>query len=119
MSKLHVKDNISLVMFYCLDFMKDNIYYIEDYDIVAICEFDEDVLYLQEVLSRKEVKLDNIINAMMNEKTKKVVMGFTPNNIIGYDELLLKEEDTTLFVRSKKENPLKINKLMFPVLSHT
>jgi len=98
--------------------MKDNIYYLEDYDAIVICDFNEDVLYLQDVFSTKEVKLDNIINAMMNEKTKKVVLEFTPNNISSYEKSLVNEEDTTLFIKMGKYNPFKTRDLMFPVLSH-
>lgn len=36
-SNLHVKNNSFLIMFYCLDFMKENIYYIEDFNTVTIC----------------------------------------------------------------------------------
>lgn len=118
LSKASMKNNTSLIMFYCTYFMKDNIYYLENYDTVVICEFDEDILYLQEVLSRKEVKLDNIINAMMNEKTKKVVLGFTPKDISSYEKTLVNEEDTTLFIKIGKDNPFKTGDLMFPVLSH-
>ncbi|WP_461612152.1 GNAT family N-acetyltransferase [Clostridium sp. Marseille-QA1073] len=117
-SKVSVKNNTSLIMFYCTNFMKNNIYYLEDYDTVVICEFNEDILYLQEVLSRKEVKLDNIINAMMNEKTQKVVLGFTPKDISSYEKTLVNEEDTTLFIKIGKDNPFKTGDLMFPVLSH-
>jgi len=118
LSKVSMKDNTSLIMFYCTYFMKDNIYYLEDYDTVAICEFNEDILYLQEILSRKEVKLDDIINAMMDEKTKKVVLGFTPRDISPYKKTLVNEEDTTLFIKIGKDNPFKAGELMFPVLSH-
>lgn len=118
LSKVSMKNNTSLIMFYCTYFMKDNIYYLEDYDTVIICEFNEDILYLQEVLSRKEVKLDNIINAIMNEKTKKVVLGFTPKDISSYEKTLVDEEDTTLFIKIGKDNPFKTGDLMFPVLSH-
>ncbi len=90
-SKISIKNNTSLIMFYCTYFMKDNIYYLEDYDAIVICDFNEDVLYLQDVFSTKEVKLDNIINAMMNEKTKKVVLEFTPNNISSYEKSLVNE----------------------------
>ena len=117
-SKVSMRNNVSLIMFYCTYFMKDNIYYLEDYDTVVICEFNEDILYLQEVLSRKEVKLDNIINATMNEKTKKVVLGFTPKDISSYEKTLANEEDTTLFIKIGKDNPFKTGDLMFPVLSH-
>lgn len=118
LSKVSMKDNASLIMFYCTYFMKDSIYYLEDYDTVVICEFNEDILYLQEVLSRKEVKLDNIINATMNEKIKKVVLGFTPKDISSYEKTLVNEEDTTLFIKIGKDNPFKTGGLMFPVLSH-
>lgn len=117
-SKVSMKNNTSLIMLDCTCFMKDNIYYLEDYDTVVICEFNEDILYLQEVLSRKEVKLENIINAMMNEKTKKVVLGFTPKDISSYEKTLVNEEDTTLFIKIGKDNPFKTEELMFPVLSH-
>ncbi|KNF07644.1 hypothetical protein CLPU_14c00620 [Gottschalkia purinilytica] len=72
----------------------------------------------RDVFAIKEVKLDKIINAMMNEKTKKVVLGFTPNNISSYEKSLVNEEDTTLFIKIGKDNPFKIRDLMFPVLSH-
>lgn len=118
LSNLHIKNNSSLIMFYCLDFMKENIYYIEDFNTVTICEYDKEVLYVQDIFLTQEIDLDKIINMLMKEETKKVVLGFTPNNTACYEENLVNEEDTTLFIRAKKENPFKIEKLMFPVLSH-
>lgn len=118
LSKVFMKNNVSLIMFYCTYFMKDSIYYIEDYDTIVICDFHEDILYIQDVFATKEIDLDKIINAMMNEKTKKVVLGFAPNNITSYEKSLVNEEDTTLFIKMGKENPFKIRDLMFPVLSH-
>ncbi|MBU5440316.1 hypothetical protein KQI42_20175 [Tissierella sp. MSJ-40] len=118
LSKVSMKNNASLIMFYCTYFMKDSIYYIEDYDAVVICDFNEDVLYLQDIFATQEIKLDKIINAMMSEKTKKVVLGFTPDNISSYEKSLVNEEDTTLFIKVGKDNPFEIKDLMFPVLSH-
>ncbi|MBU5675464.1 GNAT family N-acetyltransferase [Alkaliphilus sp. MSJ-5] len=118
LSKVSMKNNASLIMFYCTYFMKDSIYYIEDYDAVVICEFNEEVLYVQDVFATKEVKLDKIINAVMTDKTKKVVLGFTPNNISSYEKSLVNEEDTTLFIKRGKDNPFKAGDLMFPILSH-
>lgn len=117
-SKVSVKHNQSLIMFYATYFMKDSIYYIEEYDTVVICEFDEEILYLQEVLSTSKVNLDSIINSIVADKTKKVVLGFTPNEVSAYEKSLLKEEDTTLFIRKIKDNPFKSEDIMFPVLSH-
>lgn len=73
---------------------------------------------MQDIFSTQEIDLDKIINMLMKEETKKVVLGFTPNNTAYYEENLVNKEDTTLFIRAKKENPFKIEKLMFPVLSH-
>lgn len=117
-SRIHTQNNSSLVMFYWMDFMKDSIYYIEDYQVVAICEYEQEVLYLQDVFALGEVELKPIINALMKEETKKIVLGFTPLDTTGYEEYLLKEEDTTLFIKEGKENIFKTGKLMFPILSH-
>lgn len=118
LSKVSMKNNASLIMFYCTYFMKDSIYYIEDYEAIIICNFNEDILYIQDIFATKEINLDKIINAMISEKTKKVVLGFTPNNISSYEKSLVNEEDTTLFIKVGKDNPFKIKDLMFPVLSH-
>lgn len=118
LSKVSMRNNPSLIMFYCLYFMKDNIYYIEDYDAVVVCDFSEEVLYVQDVFTTKEVELEKIINGIMNEKTKKVVLGFTPSDISTYEKTLVREEDTTLFIKTGKDNPFKREALMFPVLSH-
>lgn len=117
-SKISMKNNPSLIMFYCISFMRDSIYYIEDYEAVVICDFNEEVLYVQDIFTTKEVNLDKIINAMMNERTKKVVLGFTPKDSFGYEKRLVNEEDTTLFIKMGKDNPFKREELMFPVLSH-
>lgn len=116
--KLNVKNNFSLVMFYCDDFMKDNIYYIEKYHAAAVCEYDGDILYVQDIFTDKEVDLDSIISELRTDKVKKVVLGFTPINITSYEESLVDEEDSTFFIRCKNENIFKDNKLMMPVLSH-
>ncbi|MBO0523528.1 GNAT family N-acetyltransferase [Clostridium botulinum] len=118
LSKLSMKNNASLIMFYSTSFMKDNIYYLEDYNTVVICDFDEDILYVQDVFAKKEVNLDNIIDVMMKYETKKVILGFTPNNSSSYEKILVNEEDTTLFIKMGKYNPFKTGDLMFPVLSH-
>ncbi|MBI6874487.1 hypothetical protein [Clostridium aciditolerans] len=77
-------------------------------DFLILGEQKRDILYVQDVFAIKEVKLDKIINAMMSEKTKKVVLGFTPNNIYHCEKSLI----------NGKDDPFKTRDLMFPVLSH-
>lgn len=118
-SKFAVLNNKNLIMFYCSSFMKDNIYYIKDYDAIVIAEMSREIIYILEVFGTKEIDLESIINKIVTKNTKRVVLGFTPLSTILYDEKILKEEDTTLFIMKGKENPLKLYNMMFPVLSHT
>lgn len=117
-SKVSMLNSTSLVMFYCTSFMKDSIYFIEDYNTIVIANFEDNKLYLQDVFSTREVKLDIIIDEIITDEIKEVILGFTPNENIGFEEKLFKDEDTTLFVKSGKANIFKENKLMFPILSH-
>jgi len=118
MSKLAVLKNVSLTMFYCTSFMRNNVYYLKEMDAVVIAEFQGNTLYLQDIFSPWKVDIDNIIKLLANKEVNKVVLGFTPNNTEGYEVKLLKEEDTTLFVMKDKAALFQNNKLMFPVLSH-
>ena len=118
-SKFAVLNNKNLIMFYCNSFMKDNIYYIKDYDAIVIAEMSKEIIYILEVFGTKEIDLESIVNKIVTKSTKKVVLGFTPLNTILYDEKMLKEDDTTLFIMKGKENPLELYNMMFPVLSHT
>ena len=117
-SNISMEQNASLIMFYCISFMNESVYYIEEYDTIAIADFEDDTLYLNDVFGTQDISLDNIINVIINEKTKRVVLGFTPRNISSFKIDLLNEDDTTLFIKSTKDNPFKDNKLMFSILSH-
>lgn len=118
-SKFAVLNNKNLIMFYCNSIVKDNIYYIKDYDAIVIADISREVIYILDVFATKDIDLESIINKFVRKNTKKVVLGFTPLNTILYDEELLKKDDTTLFVMGEKENPLELYEMMFPVLSHT
>ena len=117
-SKVTMLDCTSLVMFYCTSFMKDSIYYLEDYNTVVIAEFDGNKLYVQDIFSTKDIKLDIIIDEIISDEIKEVILGFTPNENLFYEERLFKDEDTTLFVKGRERNIFRVNKLMFPILSH-
>lgn len=117
-SQLAMKDNTSLVMFYCTSIMKESIYYIEDLETIVIADFAENTLYLNDVFCKYEVPLDAIISALANNEITKVIVGFTPIDTTLYEVFLLKEEDTTLFILDDKFKIFTNRKVMFPVLSH-
>lgn len=117
-SVFSVKDNIGLLMFYCLNFLKESIYYIKRYDTVVIAEYENDIMICYDIFSNNYLNLKDILAAVAKPNTKIVKLGFTPKSECNYIVSLLKEEDTTLFVLDSKENIFNDNKLMFPLLSH-
>ncbi|MGB5693436.1 MAG: GNAT family N-acetyltransferase [Flavobacteriaceae bacterium] len=116
-SKISMRNNTSLVMFYCLSFKKNSIYYLRELNTAIIAEIEGDTLYLNDVFSKERVKLNDVIQLMTDKTTKKVILGFTPLDEADYQKSLLKKEDT-LFVIKDKLDYFKNNQSMFPVLSH-
>lgn len=116
-ASLQMYDNESLIMFYLSSFMCDLVYYIKSLHTIAVAEYEADTLYLYDVFSTIAVPLDEVIKAMGNKETKKVVFGFAPKESTKYDVSQLEEEDTTLFVMGDDIDVFKENQLMFPLLS--
>lgn len=117
-SKVSMRDNSYLVMFYCISFMDHNVYYIRELDAVVIAEFEDDKLIINDIFCEKEITLDNVITAMGNNSVKKVILGFTPRNTAGFNEIILDEEDSTLFILDDKWNIFARERFRFQVLSH-
>jgi hypothetical protein len=118
-SQLSMNDNASLIMFYCTSFMNQNVYYIKTFDAIVIAEFNDSALYINDIFCGREVVLNDIILSMINKEIKKVILGFTPKDTISFDEILLKQEDTTLFILDDKWGIFDNKRIMFPVLSHS
>lgn len=116
-SKLAMINGADLAMFYCISFMKENIFYFEDIDTVVIAEADGEKLFIHEVYCDGEVCLDNIIQRLMEKNINKVMIGFTPKYTSSYESELYHEDDTTLFVLGGS-NIFRENKIKFEPLSH-
>lgn len=117
-SRLAMRNNVGLVMFYCTSYMSEQIYYIKALDTIVIAETDHDILYLHDVFSDHEVSINDIISAMVEPQVNRVVFGFTPQETSSYDVNLLQTDDTTLFVLDGKNEFIEKKHVMFPVLSH-
>lgn len=118
LSSVSMQKNASLIMFYCISFMNNFVYYIEEYQSIVVFEVDEEIIYLYDVFSLQPIDLDLIVEAIVAKETKKVIFGFTPSDRTHYERSLLQQEDTTLFVRMGKDNPFETELLSFPILSH-
>lgn len=117
-SKISMLDNANLVMFYCTSFMSDYVYYIEEYKAIVIAEHEEGVCYLHDVFCKEEIFLDDIIVSIVNENISKVILGFAPVDVVGYNIDLLADDIDVLFVKPDIAELFKINQLRFSVLSH-
>ena len=120
---LSMQGNAGLVMFYCNYFelfsFKGNLFYIQDLNAIAVAEYGEDTLILYDILATEKIELEDVLNALATEQTKRAILKFMPINSENYEVNLFKEEDSTLMVMGDKEELFKNNKLMFPMFSHT
>lgn len=112
-----MKDNKELILFYVTQFMQNDVYYMEEEEAYIIAQISEDTLFLHNIFSNKKVNIDHIIEAF-GEQIKKVIFGFTPQNVEGYQGKILCKEDTTLFVKGKAFDEFGQKKCIFPMLSH-
>lgn len=117
-SALPMVDNAGLLMFYCSQFMKDCVYYVEDYDAVVVAMKDDENLICFDIFCDEKNDINDILAIVAKKNTVNVVFGFSPKDITNCQASLLQEEDNTLFVLSNKENIFIDNQLMFPLLSH-
>lgn len=122
------KDGVTLLMFYCMTAYKENIYYLEDYDVVVMGEYKKDGFVCMDIYGERKIvtslqetsvdPLMEILAGMIESDGDKVMLGFTPKQTEGWTAEVFREADTTLFLWNGKENLLRGKKMMFPMLSH-
>jgi len=117
-SALPMENNTGLLMFYCTQYMKDNVYYIDEYEAVIIAEYEDEKLICYDIYCPKKCSLDDILCTMARENTREAILGFTPKQVNDFKVIKLEEDNTTLFILKEKENLFRNNMLMFPLLSH-
>jgi len=118
-SDLTMENNNGLIMFYCSQYMKDNVYYIPRYDLVVVAEYDADKFICYDVFGNINVPLEEILSVMVKTDTKVSILGFTPKDKDAFTFKEVNVEDLTLFWWSDKENIFSNDaRVMFPLLSH-
>lgn len=117
-SALQTADGEGLLMFYCSQYMKKDVYYCEEYDAVIIAGFDGKVMTCYDVFGGAAYTLEQIISAAARPDTERAVFGFTPAQTRGMELKLLRQEDTTMFTLCAGKSVFGGDKLMFPLLSH-
>lgn len=109
--------NFSQFMFHCMNFVSDDIYYLEKYDAIAIIQYDGKKLICYDIFTESNGQLSEILGVLAKGETEYAYLGFTPKLLENCSIIESQEEDNHLFVLSGKENIFKDNKVMFPLLS--
>ena len=116
-SALTMEHNLSQMMFHCITFLYDNIYYMEQYDAVVIAAHEADTIFCYDIYSSGEGCISDILSTLATENTTSVVLGFTPMDAIGFVAEPSKEPDTTIFTLKSPVNPFKEDQVTFPFMS--
>lgn len=116
-SKLSMSENADLVMFYCISFLKDNVYHFKSLDLIAIATINGNQLHLWDVFGNTDVDLDTILYSIADSKIDEVVLGFTPLDCSSYGVREISGKDI-LYIQKNKAELFSANKLMFSLLSH-
>ena len=116
-AKVAMQNNTDLIMFYCLSFMRNSIYYLEELKAVVLADIKDETLQLYDVYSKDRVDLIEVIQLLSDKTIKRVVLGFTPLDTDGFRKNLLEPEDV-LFVYKDHAEFFKNRSWRFPVLSH-
>jgi GNAT superfamily N-acetyltransferase len=116
-AKISMRNNASLIMFYCNSYKKSSIFYIKELDAIVIADFEGDTVYLDDIFSIIPIEINNVIHSISDKRILRVILGFTPLDDSGFEKHLLKGTDTLFMLKDKFE--FFTNKhWMFPVLSH-
>lgn len=116
-SNFDLRNNSDLAMFYLSSFMRESVYFVKETEAYVVADVEGEKLLIHAIYSEKKVDIDTVISAFGKE-VKRAKLGFTPLDSDGFDKVLLKEEDTTLFVKGKAFDSFTDEKKMFPLLAH-
>ena len=118
-SELYLTENNPIFSFYYEGFMKESVYYIDEYQVVVVAEEENDTMVCYDILGKSDTTLDEILSVVASYVEKQSVkLGFTPVVKEGFLCQVHHEEDTTLFVHKDGECIMEKNRIMFPMLSH-
>ena len=116
LSSFALKDNFELLMFYCLDDLKDCVYYSKQFDLIVVAEQKENTLLCYDIFGRTNASLEEITASFSNHNLQYVTLGFTPKDTKDYTVMPL--EENHLFITKNMLAHFDKQK-MFPLLSHT
>ena len=117
-SSLWLESHEELTMFYALDYMSKDIYFIPEQEAYVFAVLKKGQLHLQQVFAPEKADLDRIAAAFGRE-VKSLVLGFSPIDNQGFTCSKIKDSDTVLHVKGSALDIVEGDCLRIPELAHT
>lgn len=115
--RLGVYNDVWPLMVYCLYMYKQNLFYLEEEDVIVVASRETGRLHIYDVISRKSFDLDSIIEKIVEPDDTSVQIHFiTALTRYKIKNSLKQRENNTLFVISKNTS---FKEILFPMTSHT
>ena len=104
-----------LSFFYWMHVFRDDFYYLEGLDAIAVYRIEEEEIHIYDVISQAELSFADIIERIASNDVKRAIFHFTPD----FNDLEAERipyEDDQLFVKTES---VKIpENLMYPTIAH-
>lgn len=117
-SRMTMLQNWGLLMFYCSDFLKDAVYFLEERQLIAVMQQEGETLHCMDLFGPEGGALLPVLQQLAAPGVKQVVLGFSPKEIEERKLTPLSQEEDILFCLEGTENPWRSSRLMLPELSH-
>lgn len=114
---LSMSGNTGLLFFYCGGYMKNNVYYSEEKDVVCVAEQEGNTLVCHDIFGSPRSPLEDVLSALAAPGTEQAALGFTPIHAAGGRFSPRLSAGDVLFLLQGKENIFAGNRVMFPTLS--
>lgn len=116
-SALTMENNLSQVMFHCITFLQDNLYYVEEFSAIVIADYQDDMIFIYDIYTNAKCSISDIVSVLATENKTSITLGFTPNMVEPYTCEKSKENDTTVFTLKTGGNIFLTHKVTFPFMS--
>lgn len=105
-----------IFMFYCLNVFPNSIYYLEKEDVIIVFKKDQEQLHIFDIVSKKEVEIENILHKIADSSIQKVIFHYTPEykGIVLHNKVFHGSE--ILFVKSFDDNEFPLD-FRHPIMS--
>jgi len=108
----------SVTHWHLINIFPDNVFYLEDEDVICICKEEHNHLHMWDIICKKNVEIDIILPKLIkNKDLDDVIYYYPPDQVhFNYDQVV-EDKDSHLFVRGHFE--MEGREFKFPVTAQT